>query len=261
MGAAFYQGALVLPPSLLTLVWRDVTVRYKQAIIGMLWAVIQPVCMMMVLTVFFGKLVKVESGGVPYAVFSYTALLSWNLFSKGFSSAACSLVTNETIITKVYFPRILVPTSALGTGLVDYLISFTAFIPLLLWYQIGIRPQIIYMPLFIALNILSALGFAYFLSIMDSMYRDVRLALPFLTQVFFFLTPVVYPSSEVHGDYTWLYWLNPMAGVVEGMRWCLLDYPKPATSMLVLSSVTGLLLFVLGVVFFQKFERKIVDRI
>lgn len=245
----------------IALVWRDVTVRYKQSIIGILWAVLQPALMMILLTIVFGRMVGLRSGGIAYPIFSYCGLLSWHLFARGMTSASASLVTNETIITKVYFPRILVPSASLATGFVDFVIAFAVLLPLMVWYEVPFSPMQAVYPAFVLLNIVVALGVAYVLSILDAVYRDVRLALPFLTQLAFFASPVVYSSLEVPQQYQWIYWLNPMTAVLEGTRWTLLGYPSPPTELLALSICSGLAFFAVGVVFFTNMERKIVDRI
>ena len=243
------------------LVWRDITIRYKQTLIGVLWAVIQPAFMMILFTVIFGRLMKFDTGGVAYPVFSYCALLSWIFFARGLGSASMSLVTNEAIITKVYFPRILVPTAAVMTAFVDFLIAFVVLIPLLVWYDVSIHPPHLLYPLFVLINVIAALGVAYIFSIIDALYRDVRLVLPFLTQLIFFATPVIYSSQIVPARYEAVFWINPMVGVIEGVRWSLLNYPQPPLRNMAYSCLGAVILFLFGILFFQKMERKIVDRI
>lgn len=246
---------------LFALAWRDITVRYKQTLVGALWAVIQPLAMMLLLTLSFGHWVKLDAGGVPYPIFSYAALLSWGLFNRGLSAASMSLVTNEAIITKVFFPRLLVPVSAMAAGMVDYLIAFLVFVPLLWWYEVPLAARQILYPLIILLNVVAALGLAFFLSILDAVYRDVRLGLPFLTQLLFFATPIIYSSAMVPAQWQALYWLNPMTGVIEAARWSLLGYPAPPPKLFALSAGVAVLLFFGGILFFLRMERRIVDRI
>jgi lipopolysaccharide transport system permease protein len=246
---------------LVTLAWRDIAVRYKQTLIGVVWAVIQPAAMMFLLTVFFGRLVKLDSGGVPYPLFSYAALLSWGLFTRGLSSASTSLVTNEAIITKVYFPRLLVPIAAMGAGLIDYLIALVLFGGLLAWYGVMPEYRLLLYPLVILFNLIIALGIGFFLSVLDALYRDIRLALPFVTQLLFFATPIIYSSALVPERFRTLYWLNPMVGVIETARWSLLGYPAPPSHLLAISIAAACSLFVIGILIFLRLERKIVDRI
>lgn len=240
---------------------RDIIVRYKQTVVGVAWAVVQPLVMMLLLTVFFGHWVQVSSGGLPYPVFVYAGLLSWYLFARGLSATAGCLVTNEGIITKVYFPRVLVPAATIATGLLDYALAFVFFVPILFWYDVGFSWRQLVFPFFVVLNIFTTLGIGLFLCVLDALYRDVRFALGFITQILLFATPVIYSSDVVPEKYQILFWLNPMAGVVEGTRWSLLNYELPNLSLLLMSMLMAVGLFLFGLLFFLKTERKIVDRI
>jgi lipopolysaccharide transport system permease protein len=245
----------------LTIVWRDVTVRYKQTVIGVGWVVFQPLVMAAFLTLFFGRWLEVPSDGKPYPLFAYVALLVWGLFARGLSHGATSLVTNESILSKVYFPRILIPAASLAVGCVDFVCSLAPLVPLFWWYGVAPGPEAILFPLFVLLALAAALGVAAFFSILDAVFRDVRQALPFLTQVLLFATPVIYPASAVPAAWRALYWANPMAGAVEGVRWCLLGGPRPDAALLAVSAASGLGILAAGVLFFLRWERKIVDRI
>lgn len=244
------------------LVWRDLKVRYKQTIVGASWAIIQPVCMMIVFSVVFGKLAKLPSQGLPYPVFNYSALLPWQFFAKALTEASTSLVMNERIIGKVYFPRILVPTAVTMAGLVDFLIAFVVLVVLMVYYGITPTWAIFLTPVFLLVTIITALGLAFWLSALDVEFRDVRYTLPFLTQLWFFATPIAYSSAELVPErWQTLYGLNPMVGVVEGFRWSLLGTPAPNFAMLGVSAATVVVIFVGGVMFFRRMERTLADRL
>ncbi|MFB3060584.1 MAG: ABC transporter permease, partial [Candidatus Binatia bacterium] len=192
------------------LTWRDIKVRYKQTVLGVAWAVIQPLGMMLVFTIFFGHLVGVPSDGLPYPIFAYTALLPWQLFSRALTDASTSLVANERLITKVYFPRLLIPVSAVLASLVDFAIAFVLLLGMMVFYGIVPTGSVLMLPLFVLLALMTALGIGFWLSALNAQYRDVRYTLPFLTQFWLFATPVVYPSSLVPEQWRLLYGLNPM---------------------------------------------------
>ena len=241
------------------LVWRDLKVRYKQTVLGAAWAIIQPLLLMLVFTVFFGRLIGVPSEGLPYSIFAYTALLPWQLFARALSDASVSLVANERVITKVYFPRLLVPAAAVISSLVDFAIAFVLLLGMMLFYGIYPGSAIIALPVFILLALIAALGVGFWLSALNAIYRDVRYTLPFLTQLWMFATPVVYPSSLVPREWWFLYSLNPMVGVVEGFRWSLLGKAAPSETMLVVSAVVVLFIFGAGVVYFGRMEQTLAD--
>ena len=241
------------------LVWRDLKVRYKQTVLGAAWAIIQPLLLMLVFTVFFGRLIGVPSEGLPYSIFAYTALLPWQLFARALSDASVSLVANERVITKVYFPRLLVPAAAVISSLVDFAIAFVLLLGMMLFYGVYPGLAIIALPVFILLALIAALGVGFWLSALNAIYRDVRYTLPFLTQLWMFATPVVYPSSLVPREWWFLYSLNPMVGVVEGFRWSLLGKAAPSETMLVVSAVVVLFIFGAGVVYFGRMEQTLAD--
>jgi lipopolysaccharide transport system permease protein len=243
------------------LIWRDIKVRYKQTAVGTAWAVIQPFLAMVVFSLIFGRLAKIPSEGLPYPIFAYSALLPWQFFAKALTEASTSLVVNERVITKVYFPRLLVPTAVVLAGLLDFGIAFLILLGMMVFY--GITPSwfILFVPLFLLLAIITALGVSFWLSALDVEYRDVRYTLPFLTQLWFFATPVVYPSTIVPPSWRALYGLNPMVGVIEGFRWALLGSAPPDLRMLLVSSLLASLLFMSGLIYFRRMERTLADRI
>jgi len=241
------------------LTWRDVKVRYKQTALGAAWAIIQPLFMMIVFTLAFGKLAKIPSDGVPYPLFAYAALLPWQLFAHSLSEASNSLVNNERLITKVYFPRLVVPIAAVLGGLVDFLVSFVILLILMFYYRVVPGMAIVALPLFLALAIATALGVGLWLSALNVQYRDVRYTITFLTQIWLFATPVAYPSSLVPARWRFIYGLNPMAGVVEGFRWALLGKAPPSVPLLVASSIGVALILVGGLFYFRRMEQIFAD--
>jgi lipopolysaccharide transport system permease protein len=240
-------------------VWRDIKVRYKQTMLGAAWAVLQPLLTMLMFSLFFGKLVRVPSEGLPYPVFYYSALLPWTYFATALQTGTNAIVNNHHVITKVYFARLTLPLSAVLSGLVDFAISFAMLVVLLLYYGIWPTAKVIFLPAFLLLAIATALGVSLWLSALNAMYRDVRYVVPFFVQFWMFASPVVYPSSLVPQKWRWLYGLNPMAGVVEGFRWSLTghgDVPGFATGV----SVAAVLLILLtGMAYFQRMETTVAD--
>ncbi|MCH6546023.1 MAG: ABC transporter permease [Deltaproteobacteria bacterium] len=241
------------------LTWRDIKVRYKQTVLGAAWAVIQPLGMMLVFTIFFGRLVGVPSDGLPYPIFAYTALLPWQLFSRALTDASTSLVVNERLITKVYFPRLLIPVSAVLASLVDFAIAFVLLLGMMVFYGIVPTGSVLMLPLFVLLALMTALGIGFWLSALNAQYRDVRYTLPFLTQFWLFATPVVYPSSLVPEQWRLLYGLNPMTGVVEGFRWALLGRTGAPDAMLAVSAIAVLATFIGGLYYFSRVEETLAD--
>jgi lipopolysaccharide transport system permease protein len=241
------------------LVWRDIKVRYKQTALGAAWAVIQPVMMMIVFSVFFGRLAKIPSDGFPYPVFAYAALLPWNLFAFALTESSNSLVNSQNLITKVYFPRLIIPLSSVLAGIVDFMIAFSVLLVMMFYY--GIRPgiAIVWLPLFMLLAIATALSVGLWFSALNVKYRDVRYTIPFITQIWMFATPVAYPSSLI--PQPWRTWsgLNPMAGVVEGFRWALLGKSAAPGSLLWVSVVAVLALLIGGLLYFRRTESTFAD--
>jgi len=241
------------------LTWRDIKVRYKQTVLGAAWAIIQPFFMMVVFSLFFGRLAHVPSDGIPYPVFAYCALLPWQLFAHALSESSNSLVANERLITKVYFPRLVVPISAVLGGLLDFAIAFVILLAMMVYY--GIRPTwaIVTLPGFLLLAILTALGVGLWLSALNVKYRDVRYTIAFLTQFWLFATPVAYPSSIVPARWRALYGLNPMAGVVEGFRWALLGKNEGPGALLAVSVAVVILILIGGLYYFRRMEAEFAD--
>jgi lipopolysaccharide transport system permease protein len=238
---------------------RDIKVRYQQTILGAAWAVLQPVTQMVVFSLFFGRMLNVGSDGVPYPVFAYCALLPWQLFAYALTLSSNSLVDNNHLITKVYFPRLVLPLASVIAGLVDFAIAFVVLIGLMFWFGIVPTLAIVTLPLFVALAVAAALSAGLWLSALNVQYRDVRYTLPFIAQVLFFVTPIVYPASTVPQKWQWAYGLNPMAGVVEGFRWALLGHRAPDVTMLAVSVAMTLLLLVGGLFYFRRMERRFAD--
>ena len=244
------------------LMWRDIKVRYKQTVLGAAWAILQPLVAMLVFTFVLGKLAHVPSDGIPYPVFAYSGLLLWQFFSRALTEASLSLVVNERVITKVYFPRLLVPSSVVLAGLMDFVIAFVLLLGLMALYGLGISWTVLLAPFFVLLAMAAALGVSFWLSALDVKYRDVRYTLPFLTQIWLFATPVVYPSSLVP---EWLrpwYGLNPMVGVVEGFRWSLLGgVTAPNVAMICVSTAAVGVVLAGGILYFRAMEQTLADLI
>lgn len=241
------------------LVWRDVKVRYKQTVIGAAWAVLQPFLTMVVFSLFFGRLAKMPSNGLPYPIFYYSALLPWTYFATALQSSANTMVDHQNVITKVYFPRLLLPLSSVVSGLVDFSISFVFLLCMMAYYHIWPGPAILWLPVFLLLEILTALTAGLWLSGLNALYRDVRYVMPFLVQFWLFASPVAYPSSVVPGRWRWIYGLNPMAGVIEGFRWSLTGHGEPPGRMVLVSAVVVLAALAGGVAYFQAIEGTIAD--
>lgn len=240
-------------------VWRDIKVRYKQTAIGAAWAVLQPVLTMLVFSLFFGKLAKIPSQGLPYPIFYYCALLPWTYFATAMQSATNIVVDQQGVITKIYFPRVVLPIAAVLAGLVDFAISFVVLLTIMAYYRIEPTAAVIWLPAFVLLAVMTALGVGLWLSALNALYRDVRYVLPFLVQFWMFASPVAYPSSLVPAKWRMLYGLNPMAGVIEGFRWALTGHGQPPGMMLAASSAAVLVLVISGLIYFHAMEGEIAD--
>jgi len=246
---------------ILFMTWRDLKVRYKQTLLGASWAILQPFLTMVVFSIFFGNLANVPSDGVPYPIFSYTALIPWTLFSKALHDASRSLVASSHMITKVYFPRMILPLASVLAGLVDFLIAFVVLFGLMIFYGIYPTSNIWALPLFLLLALVTAVGVGFWLSALNVLYRDINYVLPFLTQFWMFLTPIAYPSSMVPQKFQMLYALNPMTGVVEGFRWALLGTGQTPGAMALVSSAVALALLISGMFYFRRMERLFADMV
>lgn len=245
---------------LLFLTLRDIKVRYKQTVIGAGWAVIQPLMTMIVFSIFFGRLARVPSDGIPYPVFNFAALVPWTLFAYGISEASNSLVGSSNLIKKVYFPRLIIPLSSVMAGVVDFLLAFVVLVILMLGYGIVPTIKVLWLPLLVLLTLVTALGVGMWLSALNVEFRDVRYVIPFLTQFWMFITPVVYPSSLIKNDtLRTLYGLNPMVGVVEGFRWALLGTDTAPGPVILVSAVAAVLLLVSGMFYFRRMEKNFAD--
>jgi lipopolysaccharide transport system permease protein len=246
---------------LLFFVWRDLKVRYKQTAIGVGWVVIQPLLAMLVFSFFFGRLAKMPSGGLPYPLFYYCALLPWTYFANSFTSATQTIVEHEKMITKVYFPRLFLPFSSVMSGLVDFAVSLVLLIGMTAYYHIVPKPTVLLIPVFLLLAVGTALGAGLWLSALNALYRDVRHAVPFMIQLWFFVSPVAYPSTLIPSRWRWLYGLNPMAGVIEGFRWALSGHGQPPNALMLVSAVMVIVMFLGGLLYFKNMEGTIADRI
>ena len=247
---------------LVFLAWRDIQIRYKQTVLGAAWAVIQPFMTMIVFSIFFGKLAKIPSDGIPYPIFAYAALVPWTFFANSLSQSSNSLVGNSNLIKKVYFPRLIIPIAAVLSGIVDFLISFVVLLGMMVFY--GIYPDVthlIWVPVFLLLAVMCALGVGLWLSAINAEYRDIRYTVPFLIQFWLFATPVVYPASLLQEPWRTLYGLNPMVGVIEGFRWALLGTESHMQSPLIMSATVSFILLITGAFYFRKMEKNFADLI
>ena len=241
------------------LVWRDVKVRYKQTVIGVGWTILQPLMTMVVFTMIFGNFAKVPSDGVPYPIFAYSALLPWNLFAGALNRCTMSLVGSANLITKVYFPRLIVPASATIAGVLDFAISFVFLLAMMVWFHIAPTWGALAVPIFVFLTLISVLSVGLWLSALNVRYRDVGQAIPFLIQIWMFLCPVAYPISLVPEKWRLLYSLNPMVGVIEGFRWALLGNDSPDFRVIGLSTLVLVVLLIGGLFYFKRIERTFAD--
>jgi lipopolysaccharide transport system permease protein len=240
------------------LTWRDVKVRYKQAVLGIAWAVIQPLATMVIFTVFFGKLAKIPSDGIPYPIFSYAALLPWMFFLNAVTNSTNSLIGSANLITKVYFPRLIIPGAAVVAALVDFAIAFVVFVGLFGYYRYTLTWNALFFPVLVLLTVLLALGVGLWTSALNVKYRDVRYALPFLLQLWMFATPVIYPSSLMPERWRWVLAVNPLTGIIEGFRACLLGRPL-MWGPLGYSAVITVLVLIYAAFHFRRTERQFAD--
>lgn len=241
------------------LVWRDLKVRYKQTAFGVGWAILQPFVTMVVFTVVFGKFAKIPSDGLPYPIFAYAALLPWNYFTRSLQHSILSVTGSAHLISKVYFPRLVLPLAGTLFGLVDFAISFGFLLGMMAWYGIVPKLAALALPLFLLMAMLVALSVGLWLSALNVKYRDIGQVTPFLTHIWLFASPVAYPVSMVPEKWRWLYSLNPMTGVIEGFRWALLGKQGPDFGMITVSAVIVLAMLVGGVFFFRRMERSFAD--
>ena len=241
------------------LVVRDIKVRYKQTVLGGLWAVIQPFFMMIVFTLFFGNLAKVPSDGIPYPIFNYSAMVAWTYFSNAITSSGNSLVQESALVTKVYFPRMIAPLSPTLAFLLDFCIAFVILIAMMLYYQIYPTIMALFLPLLVLLMMFTASGVGMFLAALNANYRDIRYTITFLVQFWMFASPVVYPVSMIPEKYHLIYAINPMTGVIEGFRSALLGTVAFPTQMLLVSTLVSIIIFIAGALYFKRTERYFAD--
>jgi len=243
------------------LVWRNVKARFKQTALGVTWVILQPLLTMLAFTIFFGRLANMPSEGVPYPIYTFTALLPWQLFAHAVSQSGNSLIASEGLITKVYFPRLIIPTAGVLEGLVDFGLAFLIFVVMMVYYGVAPTLAIVALPLFVLLACAAALAVGLWLSALNVRYRDVRYTIPFLVQFWLIATPIAYPASLVPEQWRLLYGINPMVGVVEGFRWALLGTPDRLHPSVFISAVAVALLLVGGLVYFRRMERTFADEV
>lgn len=243
---------------LITFVKRDIKVRYKQTALGAAWAIIQPLFMMVVFSLFFGRLAKIPSEGIPYPIFSYAALLPWTLFAEGISRSTNSMISNSNIMTKVYFPRLIMPISGVISPLIDFAIAFVILVMMMLYFGFVPTLNVLWLPAFMLLALMTSLGVGLWLSALNVQYRDFQYTVPFLIQLWLFASPVVYPSTILPEPYRTIYGLNPMAGVIEGFRWALLGTAPPST-MMAISAMIVIVILISGAFYFKHMEKTFAD--
>ena len=240
------------------LTWREIKVRYKQTMLGAAWAIIKPLLMMVVFTLFFGNLMKVPSQGIPYPIFSYAALLPWTMFAESITKSSNSLVQDRNLVQKVYFPRLVMPLASILSTLVDFAIAFIILIGMMFYFGYPPTIQMLWLPAFIILAMMAALGVGLWLSAINVQYRDVRYTTPFLVQLWLFASPVIYSSTLLPERFQAIYGLNPMAGVIEGFRWALLS-TEPPGSLITVSVIIVILLLISGAFYFRRMEKTFAD--
>ena len=241
------------------LIWRDLKVRYKQTVLGALWAILQPVLTMIVFSLFFGRLARVPSDGIPYPIFTFAALVPWTFFSNGLQHASQSLVGSSNLLRKVYFPRLTIPLATVLSGVVDFALAFAVLLVMMPFYGVAPSAQILWLPLFLALALVASLGVGLWLAALNVQYRDVRYVLPFLTQFWLFATPIAYSSSLLQEPWRTLYGLNPMVGVVDGFRWALLGSGTPPGPLVALSCAAAIAMLISGTLYFRRMEQTFAD--
>jgi lipopolysaccharide transport system permease protein len=239
--------------------WRDIKVRYRQTVMGVLWAIIQPFFTMVIFSLFFGRLANIPSEGVPYPVFSFAALVPWTFFANALTQASNSLVVNTNMVKKIYFPRLALPIATVLAGVIDFALAFVVLLCIMLYYGLVPTINIIWLPFFALLALVTSIGVSLWLAAMNVQFRDVRYTIPFLTQAWLFVTPIAYPSSLLPETWRIVYGLNPMAGVVEGFRWTLLGTDTAPGKMLIVSTLVAVILLISGAFYFRRMEQSFAD--
>jgi lipopolysaccharide transport system permease protein len=241
------------------LIWRDIKVRYKQTALRAAWAIIQPFLTMVVFSLFFGHLGKIPSDGIPYPIFCFAALVPWTFFANGLGQSSNSLVGSSNLITKVYFPRLTIPIASVFSGIVDFVLAFAVLLAMMLYYGLMPTLNVVWLPLFLLLALVTSLGVGLWLSALNVEYRDVRYVVPFITQFWLLATPIAYPSSLLHEPWRTIYALNPMVGVVEGFRWALLRTNSAPGPIIAVSSAAALIILITGAFYFRRMEKTFAD--
>ena len=241
------------------LIWRDVKVRYKQTLLGVAWAVLQPLLTMVIFTLLFGRLAGIQSDGIPYPIFAYAGLLIWTFFANAITNSGNSLVSSSNLITKIYFPRMIIPGAAVGACLIDFLISFVILVPLMIYYGIGVSATLVMLPVLIALATLLAIGVGMWLSALNVRYRDIRYAIPFLTQLWMFASPVIYPASLIPEKWRWILMLNPLTGIIENFRIAIFGGRSFQWNSLAVSTAITFMLLIYSAYSFRRVERTFAD--
>ena len=241
------------------LAWRDIKLRYKQTLLGVAWAILQPLMTMVVFSIIFGQLAKLPSDGSPYPIFTYAALLPWQLFAFALTNSSNSLVNSQNLISKVYFPRLIIPLASTLAGLMDFAFALLVLLGMMAYYRITPTPAIFYLPVFLLLALISALAVGIWLSALSVKYRDVRYLVPFLTQIWMYATPIAYSSTLIPAEWRLLYGLNPMTGVVDGFRWALLNTEVQGSLSIWVSAVVVLVMFISGLYYFRQMENNFAD--
>jgi homopolymeric O-antigen transport system permease protein len=241
------------------LTWRDVKVRYKQTVLGAAWAILQPLLTMLVFSIFFGRLAKMPSEGIPYPLFAFAALVPWTFFANGLTQSSNSLVGSANLITKVYFPRLAVPIATILSGAVDFVLALVVLAVLMAAYHVAPSAHVVWLPVFMVLALIASLGTGLWLSAMNVQFRDVRYTVPFLTQFWLFATPIAYPSSLLHQPWRTLFGLNPMVGAVEGFRWAAFGHAPAPVAVVAMSFGSALVILVGGALYFRRMERVFAD--
>lgn len=241
------------------LTWRDVKVRYKQTVIGAAWAILQPFFSMVVFSLFFGRLAKIPSDDLPYPIFSYAALVPWQFFANGLRQSSTSLVASANLVRKVYFPRLVIPIASVLSGVIDFALAFIVLLGLMLFYGTLPTTAIVWLPFFLLLALVTALGVGLWLTAMNVQFRDVKYAVPFLIQAWMFATPIAYPSSLLDEPWRTLYGINPMAGVVEGFRWALLGTETAPGPIVLVSALVAVVILISGAYYFRRMEKTFAD--
>jgi lipopolysaccharide transport system permease protein len=240
-------------------IWRDIRVRYKQTVMGASWAIIQPIITMVIFSLFFGKLAGIPSDNIPYPIFSFTALVPWTFFANALTQGSNSLVNHADMLRKIYFPRLTLPAAAVLSGLLDFFLALLVLFCMMIYYSILPTVNMIWLPFLLLLTVITSLGVSLWLSALNVQFRDVRYILPFLTQAWFFATPITYPSSLLSEPWRTIYGINPMVGVVEGFRWALLGNEPAPGPMILVSTLIAILILIGGIYYMRRMERKFAD--